>query len=399
MKKFNILTALIISCAFPTTAQTFDTDSIDTEQITEIVIVRDSNSEDVYEAVDAEDMPQFPGGIEAMYAFLGNNIQYPAVAAEANIQGKVIIKFVVKADGSIGQTEIVKSVHPALDAEAERLVKLMPKWTPGKLDGTPVNVWFTLPVNFKLQGDEPNTQTLSERDQADFVTFLSLGNQALSEGNINHAYQYYKECFNIKPWDFSLIEKIDNLLSSQTETQEQFYRWANARMLRECEKNWGAADDYIANMIKLQKKLVNMRPNDLPTLGAMEFLYFQGFDFDNVIATANKIYPLIPKEEVNTFANALEMDANARIYKKDYDGVINLVAPQIDYLLTQKGEYIQYAPFFELVEAYLNLNKKSEAKEILAKVKATYPDSFNELIPIYCEDFPEYTTTIQELIK
>ena len=170
-------------------------------------------------------------------------------------------------------------------------------------------------------------------------------------------------------------------------------------MHRECEKNWGASDDYIANMIKLQEKLVEKHPNDLSTLGAMEFLYFRGFDFDNVIATANKIYPLIPKDEVNTFANALKMDTNARIYKKDYNGVINLVAPHIDNLLTQKGEYIQYAPFFELVEAYLNLDKKSEAKEILSKVKATYSDSFNELIPIYCEDFPEYATTIQELIK
>lgn len=397
-----ILSIIFLCCATAVVAQVNEPDSVQTHRVTEILVVDDSESADGQSTLEAfmlDEQPQFPGGIDGLMNFLMQNVTYPAECAEAEIQGKVMVKFVVQKDGTIGDVEITKSVHPILDAEAIRVVKSMPKWTPGILGGSPVNVWYSLPVNFKLQGNSFSTPTLSERDQTDFDNFIRLGDEALAAGNNYHAYQYYKECFNIKPWEFSLIDKIDNLLSCQIESQEQFYRWAIARMHRECEKNWGASDDYIANMIKLQEKLVEKHPNDLSTLGAMEFLYFQGFDFDNVIATANKIYPLIPKDEVNTFANALKMDTNARIYKKDYNGVINLVAPHIDNLLTQKGEYIQYAPFFELVEAYLNLDKKSEAKEILSKVKATYSDSFNELIPIYCEDFPEYATTIQELIK
>lgn len=370
-----------------------------TAQITEIRIVEDNLASDTYELDELQEYPEFPGGNEAMYVFLGNNIQYPQEAAVSNIQGKVVVKFVVKADGSIGQTTILQSVHPALDAEAERLVKLMPNWTPGTLNGKPVNVWFTLPVVFKLQGDTPPAYSVSERDQTDFDNFLQLGDQAMNEGNSNHAFQYYKECFNIKPWEFHLLDKIESLIAGNPDTQQQTYRWANSRMLRECEKNWGAADDYIAKMIQLQEKLVAANPNDLATLGAMEFLYFQGLNFDKVTEIANRMYKLIPKGEVGTLANAIEMDANGRIYSKDYQGVVNLVAPQLDILLTQPAEGAQFAPFFELLEAYIQLNRMSEAKTLISKTRAAYPNDFDRLVGIYCVAFPERASAVQELVK
>lgn len=95
--------------------------------------------------------PQYPGGEMAMYEYLAKNIRYPEECAERNIQGKVIVSFVVKADGSIGDAKVVKSVDPQLDGEAIRIVRTFPKFTPGKMQGKPVNVWYTLPVNFKLQ--------------------------------------------------------------------------------------------------------------------------------------------------------------------------------------------------------------------------------------------------------
>ncbi|MBD5294678.1 MAG: TonB family protein [Bacteroides sp.] len=95
--------------------------------------------------------PQYPGGEMAMYEYLAKNIRYPKECAERNIQGKVIVSFVVKADGSIGDAKVVKSVDPQLDGEAIRIVRTFPKFTPGKMQGKPVNVWYTLPVNFKLQ--------------------------------------------------------------------------------------------------------------------------------------------------------------------------------------------------------------------------------------------------------
>lgn len=103
----------------------------------------------VYHKVDQ--MPEFPGGQQALFLFLAQNLQYPAECMDNSIQGKVIIKCVIKKDGSIGRIEVVRSVDPLLDKEAIRVVKLFPKFIPGRKDGKPVNVWYTMPIMFRLQ--------------------------------------------------------------------------------------------------------------------------------------------------------------------------------------------------------------------------------------------------------
>ena len=95
----------------------------------------------------AEQMPSFPN----VNAWLASHIQYPAVAAENGVQGRVIVKFVVGRDGSVSQAQIVRGVDQSLDREALRVVNSMPKWSPGMNNGQPANVWFTLPITFKLQ--------------------------------------------------------------------------------------------------------------------------------------------------------------------------------------------------------------------------------------------------------
>lgn len=76
---------------------------------------------------------------------------YPPAAAENNIKGRVVVRFVVLSDGSIGETKVIRSVDADLDKEALRLVKSMPKWNPGTVGGKPVNVWYTLPITFNIQ--------------------------------------------------------------------------------------------------------------------------------------------------------------------------------------------------------------------------------------------------------
>ena len=95
-------------------------------------------------------MPEYPGGIPALSAFLSENIKYPKSALEDSISGRVIISFIVEKNGKISDVQVARSVHPSLDEEAARVVKMMPKWTPGIQNGKPVRVRFTLPVNFKL---------------------------------------------------------------------------------------------------------------------------------------------------------------------------------------------------------------------------------------------------------
>ena len=98
-----------------------------------------------------EQKPSFPGGDAAMYSWLSNNINYPAAASEEGIQGKVTVQFIVEKDGRISNVHVVRGKHPALDAEAKRVVSKMPKWTPGRNNGQPVRVIYNLPVNFRLQ--------------------------------------------------------------------------------------------------------------------------------------------------------------------------------------------------------------------------------------------------------
>ena len=100
-----------------------------------------------------ETMPYFPGGQVLMLKYLADNIKYPASAVKAKKQGRVIVTFIVQKDGSVTHAKIAKSIDPELDAEALRVVKGMPKWTPGTQNGKPVNVKYSVPVKFSLQKD------------------------------------------------------------------------------------------------------------------------------------------------------------------------------------------------------------------------------------------------------
>jgi len=100
-----------------------------------------------------EVMPEFPGGQAALMKWLHDNIIYPAIAQEQNIQGRVSLRFVVKPDGSVADVEVVKGLDPSCDKEALRVLKKMPKWIPGRQNGNAVSVYYSLPVVFKLQNN------------------------------------------------------------------------------------------------------------------------------------------------------------------------------------------------------------------------------------------------------
>ena len=104
-----------------------------------------------------EEMPQFPGGAAALMQYLSKNIRYPEEAHKNNIQGRVIVNFIVETDGSITEAKVTRSIHPLLDAEALRVINAMPKWNPGMQGGKPVRVKYTVPVTFKLQGNDVKT--------------------------------------------------------------------------------------------------------------------------------------------------------------------------------------------------------------------------------------------------
>lgn len=114
-------------------------------------IVEEEEPEEAEIFMVVEEMPEFPGGMAECLKFLGKNIKYPTIAQENGVQGRVIVQFVVNQDGSIVDPVVVRSVDPYLDKEALRVIRMMPKWKPGKQRGKAVRVKYTVPVTFKLQ--------------------------------------------------------------------------------------------------------------------------------------------------------------------------------------------------------------------------------------------------------
>ena len=120
------------------------------KEVVEVKPVEKPKEEGPLSVAMVEQKPSFPGGESAMYKWLQDNIIYPAAASEEGVQGKVTVQFIVEKDGSITHVQVVRGNHPALDAEAARVIRKMPRWTPGRNNGQPVRVTYHLPVQFKL---------------------------------------------------------------------------------------------------------------------------------------------------------------------------------------------------------------------------------------------------------
>lgn len=118
----------------------------------EVIVVEEKPKEDniVYNTANVQQQPEFPGGEAAMYKWLNDHVNYPAQAAEEGVSGRVIVEFIVSRTGAIENARVVRGRHPALDKEALRVVRSMPKWNPGRNNGQAVKVTYHLPVTFRL---------------------------------------------------------------------------------------------------------------------------------------------------------------------------------------------------------------------------------------------------------
>jgi TonB family protein len=110
------------------------------------------HNELIFESVDEN--PEFPGGVKELFAFISSNLKYPLEAQKNDISGKVFIKFIVRKDGSISDLKVLKGLGFGCDEETVRVLSQLPKWKPGKQNGEPVNVMFTMPVNFVMDADK-----------------------------------------------------------------------------------------------------------------------------------------------------------------------------------------------------------------------------------------------------
>ena len=129
-----------------------DVDADDDTEMEEYIPPEDDDEEidelEIFTIV--ESLPEFPGGVKGLYKFLNSNIRYPLLAKELNIQGIVFVNFVIEKDGNITGIKVLRGIGGGCNEESIRIVKIMPKWTPGKQRGKPVRVSFNLPVKFTL---------------------------------------------------------------------------------------------------------------------------------------------------------------------------------------------------------------------------------------------------------
>ncbi len=134
MKKLILMSLMAVFCLSTVSAQK--------------TVVSKKNQK-VFDVV--EQMPEFPGGMEALFKYMAENMKYPEDAKKQQVEGRVLVQFIVETDGSVSNTEVLKRVFPSLDAEAVRVISGMPKWIPGKLNGKVVRVKYTIPVSFRFK--------------------------------------------------------------------------------------------------------------------------------------------------------------------------------------------------------------------------------------------------------
>ena len=134
MKKLILMSLMTVFCLSTVSAQK--------------TVVSKKNQK-VFDVV--EQMPEFPGGMEALFKYMAENMKYPEDAKKQQVEGRVLVQFIVETDGSVSNTEVLMRVFPSLDAEAVRVISGMPKWIPGKQNGKVVRVKYTIPVSFRFK--------------------------------------------------------------------------------------------------------------------------------------------------------------------------------------------------------------------------------------------------------
>ncbi len=137
-----------VQISVATVEGTDDIHGIDIADLEQHKVIAEEKAEKIFDVV--EQLPEFPGGEQALMKYLRDNLQYPTIARETQIQGKVFVKFVINKNGEVSNVQLIRAPHASLGAEAVRVVKGMPKWIPGRQNGKTVNAYFTLPVEFIL---------------------------------------------------------------------------------------------------------------------------------------------------------------------------------------------------------------------------------------------------------
>lgn len=330
----KILTLLLGLCAYV---------GAQAQNVTEIRVVKDDEPKtvmvngkttEVYETLD--EMPQYPGGINGLMGFLSENLRYPTDAMENNIQGKVMVKFVVTATGEVANIELLNAVSPSLDNEAIRVVGLLKGFTPGKLHGKSVNVWYTLPITFKLQSDYPEIEEFDvvEIDSIGYREMMDLGLAAQKENNVAHATAYFKEAYHINPYDIEPIERIIKMNNSSGKGTENYaiYEYGVDQLSRWNQLN-GTGNGAVMPMEWFAEQMYKLNKDDLYPQFALLWTYLKAPNQmwqDKANELMDKLIPLAEKQELwDQYGHLMSLKS---FFLIDEHAVTELYEPNVDKL-------------------------------------------------------------------
>lgn len=313
------------------------------QQVTQIAIVPDTPKEVIIngrkvKATEKPDvLPEYPGGINALMQFLSENLVYPTGAMKNNIQGRVLVQFVIDSEGNVSNVEIRQGVEPSLNDEAIRVVKLLNGWTPGKVRGQNVNVWYVLPITFKLQADAPKEieqWDVVEIDSIGYQEMMDWGLKAQQENNLSHATAYFKEAYHINPYSIDPLERIVKLnnTNGKSNLNYEIYEYGIDQLSRWNQLN-GTGNGAIFPMEWLAEQMQKINSEDLYPQTALLWTYLQAPSAeakDNANMLLDKLIPKFEMSELWEQYGHL-MSLKSFFLQKD-DSVIALFEPNADKL-------------------------------------------------------------------
>lgn len=317
----------------------------ETQKVTEISIVEDlapdnikvnGRNTTVYQIQSLDSEPEYPGGINGMMSFLAQNLVYPESAMENSIQGKVVLKFVVTKDGNVANVEVIKSVDPALDAEALRVVSLLKGFTPGVYEGKKVNVWYTLPVNFKLQDDYQEIPEFDAVaiDSIGYQEMMTLGLQAQKDNNLPHATSYFKEAYHINPYSIDPLERIVKLnnANGKSDLNYDIYEYGVDQLTR-WDQLHGTGNSAIFPMEWLAGEMQKINKDDLYPQFALLWTYLQAPSMTLRTRASDLIDKLIPLcEEQGLWDQYGHIMSLKTFFLTNEDDIISLYEPNVNKL-------------------------------------------------------------------
>lgn len=380
---------------------TRDDEECDTTQVTDLLIIWDDDYDEateqgsgaddrVYTVAMLDEKPEFPGGQEAMYRWLADHISYPEEASRAGAQGRVVLEFTINKTGDICDIRILRSRHPALDAEAVRLVRSMPRWKPGRKNGEPVIVTYTLPINFKLAPEtQDNTSTsnssnalFSEKDLKDAAMFREYGQKSLAAGDNSTAIKYFEESFRIVPTQSELITICDSICGLDRELREQVFDRAADALLSFMDSHVeGDLHNVYLSAVMVFEKLGRLRPSDISVHGQLQFFYYSACDPEKAVKQAQYIYNHFPSINPQQLLGVVWVDVFCRFYLKDYQGIVNIALPRVDICFEQAGaDFEQCSQIIQsMIYSYAKLGKDKEARKLMKRIQSEWPDVYTSI--------------------